>query len=325
VRTIDWVGDGPRIVDQTLLPDEVRLVDLRTVEELIDAILRLAVRGAPALGVAGAMGVALAARLGGDVDDAVRRIRSARPTAVNLAWGVDRAASRRSEGADAVLAEALAVRDEEIAASREMGRRGADLLTELVEGRPRILTHCNAGGLATVEYGTALAPLRTLHERDWLAEVLTAETQPLLQGARLTAWELGQAGIPHRLIADAAGPAVLALGLADAVVVGADRICANGDVVNKIGTYSHALGAQAAGVPFVAVAPESTLDSATKSGADVEIEQRADDELRYAGGRRTAPAGTTALNLAFDVTPAALVTAIVTERRVIRLDRGDLP
>jgi len=325
VRTIDWVGDGPRIVEQTLLPDELRLVDLRTVEELIDAIVRLAVRGAPALGVAGAMGVALAARLGGDVDGAVRRIRSARPTAVNLAWGVDRAAARLAAGPAAVLAEALAVRDEEIAASREMGRRGADLLTELVEGRPRILTHCNAGGLATVEYGTALAPLRTLHERGWLTEVLTAETRPLLQGARLTAWELGQAGIPHRLIADSAGPAVLALGLADVVVVGADRICANGDVVNKIGTYAHALGAQAASVPFVVVAPESTLDPATKSGADVDIEQRPGEELLYAGARRTAPAGTPALNLAFDVTPAALVTAIVTERRVIRLDQGELP
>lgn len=325
MRTIDWVTGGLRIVDQTLLPDELRLIDLRTVDDVVDAVVRLAVRGAPALGVAGAMGVALAARLGGDVDDAVRRIRAARPTAVNLAWGVDRAAARLGEGPAAVLAEALAIRDEEIAASHEMGRRGADLLAELIEGRPRILTHCNTGGLATVEYGTALAPLRTLHERGRLAEVLAAETRPLLQGARLTAWELGRAGIPHRLIADSAGPFVLALGLADAVVVGADRICANGDVVNKIGTYSHALGAQAAGVPFLVVAPESTLDADTKSGADVQIERRPDEELLHVGGRRIAPAGTAALNLAFDVTPAALITAIVTERRVIRLDRGDLP
>lgn len=320
MRTIDWVDGAVLIVDQTRLPGELRLLRLDTVDGLVDAIQRLAVRGAPAIGVAGAMGVALAARLGGSLDEDVRRIRAARPTAVNLAWGVDRAAARWAEGADAVLAEALAIRDEELAASYEMGRRGADLLTELVDGPVRALTHCNAGGLATVEYGTALAPLRTLHERGQLTEVFAAETRPLLQGARLTVWELRQAGIAHRLIVDSAGPSVLALGLADVVVVGADRICANGDVVNKIGTYSHALGAQAAGVPFVVVAPESSIDLDTRSGADVDIERRDPVELLAA-----APVGTAALNLAFDVTPAALVTAVVTEARVIRVDRGELP
>lgn len=319
MRTIDWVDGAVRIVDQTVLPGEVRWLRLDSVEAVADAIARLAVRGAPALGVAGAMGVALAAR-GPDPAGAVRRLRAARPTAVNLARGVDRAAARLTEGADAVLAEALAIRDEELAASLGMGRRGADLLTELVDGPVRVLTHCNAGGLATVEYGTALAPLYLLHERGRLAEVLVPETRPLLQGARLTAWELGRAGIVHRVVADGAGPALLARHLADAVVVGADRICANGDVVNKIGTYAHALGAQAAGLPFVVVAPESTVDLDTESGADVEIEQRPPAELLAA-----APFGTSADNPAFDVTPAALVTAIVTERRVVRLDRGELP
>lgn len=325
MRTIDWVDGCPVIVDQTRLPDELSYLSLSTVDDVVAAIVRLAVRGAPALGVAGAMGVALAARLGDDVDADVRRLRAARPTAVNLAWGVDRAAGKLPDGADAVLAEALAIRDEEIAASHEMGRRGADLLATLVARPPRILTHCNAGALATVEYGTALAPIRTLHERGRLGEVLSSETRPLLQGARLTAWELAEAGIAHRLIGDSAGPALMAQGYVDAVVVGADRICANGDVVNKIGTYSHALGARAAGLPFIVVAPESTVDIETKSGADVEIEQRAGEELLGFGGRRTTPAGTTALNPAFDVTPTALVTAIVTEARVIRLDLGELP
>ncbi len=325
MRTIDWVDGSPLIVDQTLLPDDVRLLSLSTVDILVDAIRRLAVRGAPALGVAGAMGVALAARLGGDVDEAVRRIRAARPTAVNLAWGVDRAAAYRAEGADAVLAEALAIRDAELAASREMGRRGADLLVELAGERIRVLTHCNTGGLATVDYGTALAAVRTLHERGSLSEVLVSETRPLLQGARLTTWELRESGIPHRLTADSAGPFLLARGHADAVVLGADRICANGDVVNKIGTYAHALGAQAAGLPFVVVAPESTMDMDTKSGADVDIEERAGEELTAFAGRRTAAAGTQGLNPAFDVTPHALITAIVTDARVIRLDRGERP
>lgn len=325
MRTVDWVGDAPVIVDQTALPDRVVLLRLDSVQAVVDAIARLAVRGAPALGVTGALGVALAARLGGDVQQAVRRIRAARPTAVNLAWGVDRAAARLGEGPAAVLAEALAIRDAELAASIEMGRRGADLLTELVGTGVRILTHCNTGGLATVEYGTALAVVRTLHERGQLAEVIASETRPLLQGARLTSWELAEAGIAHRLAVDSAGPFLMARGSIDVVVLGADRICANGDVVNKIGSYAHALGAQAAGIPFVAVAPESTVDTATKSGADVEIEDRGSAEVVAFGGRRTAPPGTGAVNPAFDVTPRHLVTAIVTEARVIRVDRGQAP
>lgn len=325
LRTIDWVDGCPLIVDQTALPDDVRFLSLSTVDLLIDAIRRLAVRGAPALGVTGAMGVALAAQLGGDTADAVRRIRAARPTAVNLAWGVDRAAARLPAGPAAVLAEALAIRDAELVASCEMGCRGADLLYELAGDRIRVLTHCNTGGLATVEYGTALAAVRTLQERGHLTEVLASETRPLLQGARLTTWELRESGIAHRLIVDSAGPFLMARGQIDAVVLGADRICANGDVINKIGTYAHALGARAAGIPFVVVAPESTVDIETKSAADVDIEERDGSEVLAFAGRRTAPPGTGALNPAFDVTPYALVTAIVTEARVIRLDRGEHP
>lgn len=323
MRTIDWVDGCPLIVDQTALPDDVRFVALSTVDDVVAAIRRLAVRGAPALGVAGAMGVALAAKVGQNVDDAVRRIRAARPTAVNLAWGVDRAAAYLPDGPEAVLAEALAIRDAELLASREMGRRGADILQELAGERIRVLTHCNTGGLATVEYGTALAAVRSLHERGQLAEVLVSETRPLLQGARLTTWELRESGITHRLIADSAGPFLMARGQVDAVVLGADRICGNGDVINKIGTYAHALGAQAARVPFVVVAPESTVDITTKTGADVDIEDRNGGEILELAGRRTAPRGTPALNPAFDVTPHALITAIVTDARVVRVDRGE--
>lgn len=324
MRTIDWDDGCPVIVDQTLLPHEVVMLRLETVDAVVDAIQRLAVRGAPALGVAGAMGVALAVLLGGDVDAAIRRIRAARPTAVNLARGVDRAVARRPAGPAAVLDEALRIRDEELVASQEMGRLGADLFTALPDRSTwTLLTHCNTGGLATVEYGTALAVIRTLHQRGLLTEVIACETRPLLQGARLTAWELQAAGIAHRIAVDSAGPAVMRRGLVHGVVLGADRICANGDVVNKIGTYSHALGAHAAGIPFVVVAPESTVDMATKTGADVDIEDRTSEEVLYAGGQRIAPEGAAALNPAFDVTPHDLVTTIVTDRRIIRLDLGE--
>ncbi len=189
----------------------------------------------------------------------------------------------------------------------------------------RVHTHCNAGGLACVEWGTALGIVRAMHERGSLVSVTADETRPLLQGSRLTAFELVELGIEHRIVVDGAGPSVIARGLADAVVVGADRIAANGDVANKIGTYPLALAAARAGIPFVVAAPESTLDPATATGADIEIEERSPDEILGVGTSRVAPAGSAALNLAFDVTPADLVTAIVTERRVIRPALGDLP
>ncbi|TMM34764.1 MAG: S-methyl-5-thioribose-1-phosphate isomerase [Actinobacteria bacterium] len=327
MRTIDWVDGAVEIIDQTALPERTRVLRLSTVEDLVDAIRRLAVRGAPALGVAGAFGVVLAARQHAAdqarLAAAVDAVRTARPTAVNLARGVNRAAARLARGRDAVLAEALRVRDEEIASSMAQARLGADLVTELCGPAPRLLTHCNTGGLAAVVGGTALAVVAELHRRGALAGVVASETRPLLQGARLTAWELRQLGVPFRLAVDSAGPFLMARGEVDGVILGADRICANGDVVNKVGTYAHALGAARAGVPFLVVAPESTVDTGTPDGAAVEIEDRGRDEVVSFHGTRTAPDGVEAVNPAFDVTPHDLVTAIVTDRRIIRLDKGE--
>jgi methylthioribose-1-phosphate isomerase len=244
-------------------------------------------------------------------------VGTARPTAVNLARGADRAAGRLADGPDAVLAEALRVRDEEIASSEAQGRLGADLVASMCAAPVRVLTHCNTGALAAVVGGTGLAVVAELHRRGALGEVIASETRPLLQGARLTAWELGRLGIPFRVAVDGAGAFLMSRGEVDAVIVGADRICANGDVVNKVGTFAHALGARRAGIPFLVVAPESTLDRDTPDGGAVEIEDRGADEVLAFRGVRTAPSGARAVNPAFDVTPADLVTAIVTDRRVI--------
>jgi methylthioribose-1-phosphate isomerase len=331
-RTIDWVDGEIRLIDQTRLPDELVVLRVRTLDDLVDAIARLAVRGAPALGVAGAMGVALLARRSGPggSTDTVRadaaRLRAARPTAVNLAWGVDRALARLPDGPDAVLAEALLVRDEDIAACAAMATRGADLVRSLV-ARPaiRAMTICNTGALAAVERGTALGVIEELHRRGQLEEALPLETRPLLQGARLTAWELQRMGAPFRLLVDGAAASVLARGLADVVLIGADRITASGDTANKVGSFPLALAAHHAGVPFLVVAPESTVDPATPDGAAIEIEARADAEVTSFRGVRTAPEGTRGLNPAFDVTPASLITAIVTDRRVIDVHAGGAP
>ena len=311
MRCIDWADGAVRLIDQTALPAEERWLEITDPDELVDAIRRLAVRGAPALGAAGALGVALAARRGDDVPGAARRLRTARPTAVNLGRGVDRVLARLADGPDAVLAEARAILDEEAKACRAIGERGADLLQR---DRPlRLLTHCNTGWLAAVEWGTALGIVTVLHERGQVEIVYADETRPLLQGARLTAWELAAQRIDHRVVVDGAGPSLVARGLVDAVVVGADRIAANGDVANKIGTYPLALAAARAGIPFVAAAPESTLDAGTPSGESIEIEER--DPAEVAAGP--------AYNPAFDVTPADLVTAVVTERRTVRPAGGE--
>jgi len=304
VRTIDWRGDHIVIIDQTLLPDEVRFVELRTVDALIAAIQQLKVRGAPALGVAGALGVALA-ELAGTAEADADRITRARPTAVNLAWGVERAL----RSPDRVQA-ARAILDADVSTNRALGQRGADLIEELTGGAETTLhTHCNAGALACVEWGTALGVVRALHERRKVREVFVDETRPLLQGSRLTAWELDRLGVPFRIVVDGAGPSVIARGLVDAVIVGADRVAANGDVANKIGTYPLALAATRAGIPFIVAAPESTLDPATARGEDIPVEERMAGEI---GDRWPA------FNPAFDITPADLVTAVVTEERVIR-------
>jgi S-methyl-5-thioribose-1-phosphate isomerase len=321
-RSLGWQDGVLVAVDQCALPQEYTELRLRTVEEVIDAIKRLAIRGAPAIGVAGALAVALSARAhthdgrcdGGAVRTEARRIANARPTAVNLSWAVRRAVGRLGGGAEAVLEEALKILAEDEQRNRAAAELAADLVQRLCGRGPlRLLTHCNTGRLATVAWGTALGAIRVLAEAGCVQEVLFGETRPLLQGSRLTAWELAEAGIPHRLCVDSAGPAALSAGMVDCVLVGADRVCANGDVANKIGTYSLALAASRARVPFIVVAPVSTVDLELAGGADIVIEQRAAAEVTGFGGAQVAPAGTAVFNPAFDVTPAELVTAVVTE------------
>lgn len=328
-RTIDWIDGAIELIDQTELPQREHVLRIVSVGDLVDAIARLAVRGAPALGVAGAFGVVLAAQHHDPVTDAsafeaaVDRIRTARPTAVNLARGVDLVLAERDGGIDAMLAAARALRDDEVAASYSMSAYGADLVTDLCGGSVRAMTICNTGGLAAVERGTALGVIEELHDRGRLREALPLETRPLLQGGRLTTWELGRMGAPHRLVVDGAGPSLLARGAADVVLVGADRITRDGSTANKIGTFSLAVAARYAGVPFIVVAPESTVDPNTGTGAEIEIEDRGAAEVIAVRGTPIALPDTQALNPAFDVTPPDLITAIVTDLRVIRLDRGE--
>ena len=326
VRCIDWEEDAVRLIDQTLLPERTVWLRLSTVDDLIAAVRRLAVRGAPALGAAGAFGVALAGYADGmgstpsgtHLAAAAAALRAARPTAVNLGRGVDRALCQALAALDpadptaagrAALAEAQTIVAEEAGNCRAIGKRGADLLLDRFGRRPlRLLTHCNTGWLACIEWGTALGVVRTLHQRGLVRRVYADETRPLLQGARLTAYELAEMGVEYRVLVDSAAASLLARGAADAVLVGADRIAANGDVANKIGTYPLALAAHRAGIPFVVAAPESTVDTLTPTGADIPIEYRDPAEVA---------AGVPAENPAFDVTPADLVTAIVTERRTL--------
>ena len=329
--TIRWCGDYVEIIDQTLLPADLEVIALRSVEDVVDAIVRLAVRGAPAIGACGAFGivVALAERKPASVEkarsvvaEAADRIGHARPTAVNLLWAVRRVQAAATRGSDVqqvwslALAEAEAIFDEDRAACDAMGRYGAQELA----AHTTLMTHCNAGRLATAGIGTAIGVIYGKALAGQPVEVFACETRPLLQGARLTSWELSTAGIPVTVLPDSAAASLLASGRIDAVVVGADRIAANGDVANKIGTFSHAVAAQRAGVPFYVAAPRSTLDPATPSGEAIDIEQRSADEVRMAGGVAITPAGMNIWNPAFDVTPADLVTAIITEVGVLRPD-----
>lgn len=330
VETVEWDDGVIKMIDQTRLPHQMVILEILDVPTLVAAIRRLSVRGAPAIGVAGAYGVALAVHIHGtggrELDRAIAVLRAARPTAVNLAKMVDRTAALVSDGLERVVAEAHKIRDEELEASISMGEYGADLAEELIgEAAARTMTICNTGGLATVARGTALAVIQTLHERGRLGLALPVETRPLLQGGRLTTWELSRMGAPFRLIVDGAGPFLLARGEANLALAGADRIARNGDVANKIGTFGMALASRHAGVPFVVVAPESTIDMETPSGAEIEIEDRGSAEVVSLGGVDVAPAGSEALNPAFDITPVELVTAIVTDRRVIRPDKGESP
>ena len=316
--SIAWTDGTLVVIDQRALPRELRELRITTVDEVIDAIQTLAIRGAPALGVSGAFGVVLAAFAhAGDAEKVkleAARIASARPTAVNLAWGVQRALAKLPEGPQAVLAEAMEMLAEDARVNRTAATHAADLVQRLCPDRPlRILTHCNTGRLATTAFGTAMGALRVLQARGQIANVLVDETRPLLQGARLTAWELAEAGIPHRLTIDSAAAWAMATGQVDCVIVGADRIAADGSVANKIGTYALAVAAGRHGIPFIVVAPESTRDLATPTGHQIIVEQRAAAEITHVGGVATAPDGTAVFNPAFDVTPPELVTAIVTE------------
>lgn len=331
VETICWKGGKVRYIDQTRLPGRLKFVDCSSVERLWKAIRRLEIRGAPAIGIAGALGVALAAHVSrakdsrcllADVNAASRFLASSRPTAVNLFWALERmektALDHSHKGAAEVrrmlLKEALDILDEDKAACRRMARHGASL----VRSGDRILTHCNAGGLATADYGTALGVLFEARRKGKRIRVYADETRPLLQGARLTAWELIHAGIDTTLICDNMAASLMAKGMIDKVFVGADRIAANGDAANKIGTYSLAVLAKHHRVPFYVVAPSSTFDLRLKSGKGIPIEERPAAEVRSFQGREVAPKNVKVCNPAFDVTPNALITAIVTERGIFR-------
>jgi len=334
-RTMEYRDGALRLIDQRRLPTEEVYVECRTEEEVAEAIRSMAVRGAPAIGVAAAYGMAIAARRAaegspGEQREALERaaalLAGTRPTAVNLFWAIERmrAASResRSSGlklADELLALAEEMHREDLAICRRIGDIGADLLPADVS----LLTHCNAGALATAGYGTATGVIRSGFRSGKVRQVFVDETRPFLQGARLTAWELCRDGIPVVLITDSMAAYCMRLGKVGAVVVGADRVAANGDVANKIGTYGLAILAREHGVPFYVAAPISTIDLETPQGGDIPIEERPAQEVRTIGGRMIAPEGVEVFNPAFDVTPARLVDALITERGVVRLARGE--
>ncbi|MBK8835605.1 MAG: S-methyl-5-thioribose-1-phosphate isomerase [Anaerolineae bacterium] len=336
VKTIEWVGDADgacRIIDQTLLPTELRYLDLTDSDAMWEAIRSLRVRGAPAIGIAAAFGVYLGVRAIGPEDDSVSfvaelervtaHLATSRPTAVNLFWALERvnrigmevvasggpAAARR-----ALLAEAVGLIDEDNAACRALGAHGAALVAD----GDTILTHCNAGSLATAQWGTALAVVYMAAELGKRLSVYADETRPLLQGARLTAWELQQAGVPVTVITDSMAATVMAQGRVNAVIVGTDRVAANGDFANKIGTLGVAILAREFGIPLYVAAPLSSVDLNLASGAEIPIEERKPEEVSLGFGRRTAPEGVAIYNPAFDVTPARYVTAFITERGVVR-------
>jgi len=316
---------GLDLLDQALLPEEIRVLRLTTVDGVAAAICEMNVRGAPAIGIAAAYGMVLAcasAATPEHMSHAAEQLGSARPTAVNLAWAIDRMLRTYNDVKGqphqlqlaAMLNEAERIHAEDVEANHRIGQHGADLLPE----NARVLTICNTGALATGGYGTAYGVLRCAHESGKLRCVYACETRPRLQGARLTAWELLQDGIPFRLLADGAAPYLMARKTIDAVLVGADRIAANGDVANKIGTFALAVAAAHHQIPIYSVAPMSTVDAATATGDGIPIEERSEDEVLCPRGTRFAPDGATAWNPAFDVTPARLLAGIITENGVYR-------
>jgi methylthioribose-1-phosphate isomerase len=333
--SVAWIGelDGClRLIDQTVLPERLTYIDCHSPETVWEAIQQLRVRGAPAIGVAAAYGLCLACQTLPLADpetrlkalrQAVDYLASSRPTAVNLSWALERmfavaeslpASASQTELRQRLLDEARQIHAEDVASCRAIGRIGADLIADGAS----VLTHCNTGGLATSEYGTALSIVFTAHDLGKRVQVYADETRPLLQGARLTAWELVQHGVPVTLICDSMAAQVLREGRVQAVLVGADRIAANGDTANKIGTYGLAVLARAHGVPFYVAAPTSTFDLQLESGERIPIEQRATTEVTHGFGRATAPDGVSVYNPAFDVTPAEYIAAIVTERGLVQ-------
>jgi methylthioribose-1-phosphate isomerase len=315
IRAVQWQGDHLRLLDQRLLPGEECWIECRDAAQVTSAIRDLVVRGAPAIGIAAAWGVAMAARQGAALEPVLASLRGARPTAVNLMWALDRMKKRIAAGAnaEALVREAQAIQDEDLAANRRMGELGASL----IGAGSGVLTHCNTGSLATAGYGTALGVIRAGVAAGRIVRVYAGETRPWQQGARLTMWELMRDGIPAELIADSAAAHLMKSGAVQWVIVGADRIAANGDTANKIGTYQLAIVAKYHGVKFMVVAPSSTVDMATANGEEIEIELRDPAELLSTAGRRTVVEGARAWNPVFDVAPAELVDAIVTERGVI--------
>ncbi len=334
IQTIQWVNNTIRILDQTALPEHERYIDIVTVDELIDAIKKLKIRGAPALGIAGAYGLCLG-MLGeknsedflGEIEAITGRIRRSRPTAVNLTWGLERikhivsihAHLNREDIVQKAVDEARKIHEEDLACSTSIGIGGSGLISDGMS----ILTHCNTGGLATGGLGTALGIVFEAHRQKKKIHVYVDETRPLLQGARLTTWELKKIGIDHTLIVDNMAGYLMAQKKVDCVLVGADRIAANGDTANKIGTYSLAVLCEKHRIPFYVAAPSSTIDSRIASGAEIPIEERDSEEITCGFGKRTAPLGVKTYNPAFDVTPFDLITAVVTEKKIFYGPRYD--
>jgi len=330
-KAIEWVNNQIVLLDQTLIPVEEKYVPFESVEDLIVAIQRLVVRGAPAIGVTGAYGVVLA------MDEAVRKnwseaelekalddLRDARPTAVNLAWAVEKLRPLVTQGRDVVLAAAHEIAEADRKSSTDMGNIGADWLINKLGKKPlTLLTHCNTGSLATTGTGTALGVIREMHNRGLVKEVYADETRPLLQGSRLTAWELMKYNIPYRIEPDGAAAMAILSGRIDAALIGADRIAKNGDSANKIGSLSVALACHEAGIPFLVVAPESTVDRTIASGKDIHIEFRADEELTQFKGQQVAPLGAKTFNPAFDVSFAKYVSAVITEEKAYEIAKGE--
>ena len=331
IIAIEWTDGSVRLIDQTLLPVEEKYLQIKTVADLIDSIQRLAVRGAPALGVAGAYGVVLALDEGkakdwspAELEKQIDAIRDARPTAVNLAWGVNQVRPLISQGRDAVLkaAQDLAAADRK--SNTDMGNIGADwLIAKLGDRKFNLLTHCNTGSLATTGTGTALGVIKELHKRGKVQEVFADESRPLLQGSRLTAWELAKSNIPYRIQPDSAAAMAILGGKIDAALIGADRIAKNGDSANKIGSLGVALACHIAGIPFLVVAPESTVDRTIADGSQIHIEIRGDREVTHLGDKQLAPDGAKTFNPAFDVTPARFISAVITELKAYEIAKGE--